>query len=160
MLRKLKIFLETSAISSLEQPNVPQREVDMRELWELLKNEVYDVVISPPVIDELKDTTDLAKRELLFQYINQIKFETIEITKEMHTIARTIIENGIIPENKYFDALHIACAIATKCDCIVSYNFRHINKITTIQGAQEISIKLGHGNINIVEAKPLLIGGI
>jgi len=157
--KKIKIFFETSAISNLEQPNVPHREADMKALWELLTDEIYDVVISPPVIDELRDTSDVKKRDLLFRYLDKIKFDSIELTEEIYTITHTIIDSGVVPENKYFDALHIACAIATNCDCIVPYNFRHINRISTIKGAQAISIKLGHGNINIIEASPLLIKG-
>ena len=42
-MRKIKIYFETSAISNLEQPNMPEAMADMRALWERLIQGEYIV---------------------------------------------------------------------------------------------------------------------
>ena len=155
-MKKIKIYLETSAISNLYQLNKPKEMADMKALWELLKQGEYDVVISQTVIKELSDTKDVKKRELLFDYLDQIDLDTAEISEEMLKVAQLVIQQGILTENNYNDCEHIAYALITNCDCIVSYNFRHLVKIRTITGVQRLANIHGYGNINIVSADYLL----
>ena len=155
-MKKIKIYLETSAISNLYQLNKPKEMADMKALWELLKQGEYDVVISQTVIKELNDTKDDTKREMLFDYLDQIDLDTAEISEEMLKIAQLVILQGILTENSYNDCEHVAYALITNCDCIVSYNFRHLVKIRTITGVQRLANIHGYGNINIVSADYLL----
>ena len=64
-------------------------------------------------------------------------------------MANKYMENKIIPANKRVDALHIAIASVNDLDIILSFNFKHINKLKTktlipatnlISGYREISI--------------------
>ena len=158
-MKKLKLFLETSAISSLSQPNEPERESDMKALWELIKQGVYDVIVSDTVILELNDTKDISKKGYLMDQIEQIPHETVLVADEIKLLARYMIELGIIPESSYNDSEHLACSLITNCDCLVSYNFKHLNKIRVIAAVQKLAIKLGYNVINIVEANKLIEKG-
>ena len=82
-----------------------------------------------------------------------------EITDDIHSIAESIILNGVLPEKNYNDCLHIASAIANACDCVVSYNFKHLVNIQTIKGVRAISNLHGNGNIDIVSAITLIQRG-
>lgn len=46
MNRKLKVYLDTSVISHLQQEDVPEKMADTRQLWEMFKNRKYDVYLS------------------------------------------------------------------------------------------------------------------
>ena len=46
-------------------------------------------------------------------------------------LAEKYMMNNIIPKKKRMDALHIAIASANEMDIILSYNFKHINKLMT-----------------------------
>ena len=58
-------------------------------------------------------------------------------------LANRYLETGVIPENKYEDALHIAFSTYYDFDILLSWNFRHlanikkqaqINSINKIEG--------------------------
>ena len=53
-MRKLKIYLDTSVISHLDAPDVPEKQDDTRKLWDDIKIGKYDVVISDITIDEME----------------------------------------------------------------------------------------------------------
>jgi predicted nucleic acid-binding protein len=157
--KKLKIYLDTSTIGYLEEETSPKEMDDMQKLWELLKRNGYEVIISPVVVDELMSNSNITKRNILLNYLKQISYDIVDITNEVHTIARLVIQNGILTDKNYNDCLHIACAISNNCDCLVSYNFKHLVNIRTIKGVRAISNLTGYGNIDIVSAVALIQKG-
>ncbi len=46
MNRKLKVYLDTSVISYLEQEDVPEKMADTKRLWEMFKEGKWDVYLS------------------------------------------------------------------------------------------------------------------
>jgi predicted nucleic acid-binding protein len=158
-MKRIKIYLETSAISNLDQPNMQNEMADMHVLWDLIKQGEFDVVISSTVIDELIAIKDTVKRDNLLDYLAEIKYEPVFISDEIRTIANQIILNGILSAKCYEDCEHLACAITSNCDCIVSYNFKHLVNFRTIHGARAISNLHGYGNIDIMPASILIQKG-
>ena len=51
---------------------------------------------------------------------------------EKMEIAQQIIDMGILTKKSYDDCQHIGAAITSECDCIISWNFKHIVNIKTI----------------------------
>ena len=158
-MRKLKVYLDTSAIGYLDEISSPKEMEEMRTLWTLIIDGEYSAVISPVVIDELMANMNIAKRNMLLNKLKQIKYAIAEITGEVHEIAKSLVLNGVLPDRNYNDCLHIACAITNMCDCIVSYNFKHLVNISTIKGVRAISNLHGNGNIDIVSAITLIQKG-
>ena len=156
---KLKIYLDTSAIGYLDEISSPVEMNEMHELWKLIKNGEYSAIMSPIVIDELMANLNTTKRDLLLGYLTQIEYTMIEITDEVQKIAQSVILNGVLTDKNYNDCLHIACAITSRCDCLVSYNFKHLVNIQTIKGVRAISNLHGNGNIDIVSAITLIQKG-
>ena len=155
-MRKIKIYFETSAISNLEQPNMLEAMANMRALWERLIQGEYEVVLSDTVFDELYDIKDKNKLDILLNYLEQIEYDRIRLSDEVDTLTELIIEQGILPREKYRDCQHLACTLIADCDCIVSYNFGDINRLKTITGIQKLAILHGYRIINIVDAAKLL----
>ena len=73
----------------------------------------------------------------------------ITITEEALLLRQAYLDAGIVTQKSTADALHVALATVTKCQLIVSWNFKHIvhfqkvplyRAINTINGYPEISI--------------------
>ena len=78
-MKKLKIYLDTSAIGYLdEQPSQKEME-EMFELWKLLKCSEYEVIISQIVVDELMANCNLTKRDILFEYLKLINHNVVDL---------------------------------------------------------------------------------
>lgn len=54
------------------------------------------------------------------------------------------------------DCQHIAAAVVTECNCIISWNFKHIVNIKTIHGVRAITNLTGYKTIDILSPTVLL----
>lgn len=63
----------------------------------------------------------------------------VQINDNVADIAQQIIEMGILTKKSYDDCQHIGAAIVSECDCIISWNFKHIVNIKTIRGIRAIT---------------------
>lgn len=155
---KLKVYLDTSVISHLLQEDVPGKMADTRQLWEMFCSNRYDVYLSTVTLEELKGCSE-PKQSLLFDYLGQIDYTLIQISDNIVEIAQQIIDMGILTEKSYDDCQHIAAAIISECDCIISWNFKHIVNIKTIRGVRAITNLKGHKPIEILNPSVLLESG-
>ena len=152
---KLKVYLDTSVISYLEQEDVPEKMSNTLELWEIFKREKYNLYISTVTLQEIEDCPE-PKRSILYQYLSEIKYTIIDIKQMVSNIARQLIEMHILPSKSYDDCQHIAAAVEAVCDCIVSWNFKHIVNIKTIRGVRAITNLKGYKPIEILNPSVLL----
>ena len=159
MMKKLKLYFDSSSISALEQDSKPERMADMQALWEMVKQGDYDAVISNALTIELNKIKDIKKREMLFYRLTEINAEFVEITEKVKEITQIIIQSGILTENNYEDCTHIGCAMVSGCDIIVSYNIKHMVNIRVIRGVRRISFIEGYGDIDIMTAEALINKG-
>ena len=67
------------------------------------------------------------------------------------------VENDIIPENCFNDALHIAIVTINNIDILVSWNFAHLVNINTRHKVKGVNLLNDYSEIEIVS--PLEIGG-
>ena len=147
--RKLKVYLDTSVISYLEQDDAPEKMADTRAVWETLKKGDYDIFVSQVVLKELNDCKDLRKKEQFFKHLHEINFNIVSITEDTIALAEKFIDFGILKQKSLDDCQHIAAAILNDCDIIISWNFKHIvnvktirviNVSTTMQGRKDLLI--------------------
>ena len=136
-MRKLKVYLDTSVISHLLQEDVPEKMADTRQLWEMFKAGKYDVYLSTVTLEEIADCPEPKRSEL-------------------RKLAHKIIDMGILTNKSYDDCQHIAAAIVTECNCIISWNFKHIVNIKTIHGVRAITNLTGYKPIDILSPTVLL----
>ena len=154
-MRKLKIYLDTSVISHLEQEDVPEKMEQTRKLWKILQTGKYDVIISDLVLAEINECKE-PKKSILKQYLAQINYKRVKITEEAEEIAEEIIEEGILHQKSFDDCLHIASAIINDCNIIVSWNFKHMVNVDTINGIRRITFANRYNNIDIYAPYVLL----
>ena len=128
-MRKLKIYLDTSVINFFDASDSPDYMNITREFFDKHLNE-YDVFISEIVLLEITRTTDPERKKALLAVIERYGILVYEkLTPEIELLAGRYITEGLIPENKLNDALHIAFSTFYDFDILLSWNFRHLANI-------------------------------
>ena len=130
---------------------------DTRKLWEMFKAGKYEVYLSTVTLDEVADCPE-PKRSKMYDYLEQIDYSPIEISDDMLDVAQQIIDMGILTMKSFDDCQHIAAAVIYGCDCIVSWNFKHIVNLRTIRGVRAITNLKGYKPIEILNPSVLLEG--
>ncbi len=154
-MKRLKIYLDTSVISHLDQQDTPEKQADTRRLWERVKAGTFDVVLSNVDFDELSKCAP-QKRATLAGYLTQIQFDRVDVNADMLRIADRMVDLGILKKKSYEDCQHIAAAVASGCDAIVSWNFKHIVNYNTMQGVKAITALEGRNDLLIFTPSVLL----
>lgn len=154
-MRRLKVYLDTSVISHLLQEDVPEKMADTRKLWEMFQKGVYEVCLSSVTLKEVSDCPE-PKRTELRNYLKQIQYSVFDITREVSEVARQITDMGILTVKSFDDCQHIGAAVVNNCDCIISWNFKHIVNIKTIRGVRAITNLQGYKPIEIWSPSVLL----
>jgi len=154
-MRKLKIYLDTSVIGYLDQHDDPTRMNDTLKLWKDIQMGRYDVYISSVGLAEIGRCHE-EKRNTLESFLSSIDFQTVTITEEMESLANQIIKQGILSQKSFDDCVHIAAAVAIECDIIVSWNFKHMVNIKTINGVRAINLLNGYKPIDIYSPEVLV----
>ena len=149
-MKKLKIYLDTSIIGYLYQETQPEKMSETQKLWKQIKNGVYEVVISDLLLVELSNNPNEAIRNKLLRFLTEIEYKIVGITSETERLAVCIISQGILTQKNYGDCLHIATALINDCNLLVSWNFKHLVNIRTINGVRAISSLEGYRSIDIV----------
>ena len=152
---KIKVYLDTSVISYLDQQDAPAEMALTQQVWEKIKSGKYDVYISDVVLRELNDCKE-EKRNKLLNYLKEIQFQTVEITDKTMKLAEKFIDFGVLKKKSFDDCQHIAAAIVSDCDIIISWNFKHIVNVKTIRGVKVITTMEGFKDLLIYQPTALL----
>ena len=154
-MRRLKVYLDTSVVSHLMQEDVPAKMADTLQLWQLFLKGIYEVYVSTVTLEEISACPE-PKRSRLREYLGEISFTTLDISNDAAEVAQQIIDMGILTQKSYDDCQHIGAAVVNECDCIISWNFKHIVNIKTIRGVRAITNLKGYRPIEILNPSVLL----
>jgi len=89
-------------------------------------------------------------------FCSQINYKLISFNEQIIELAKRYVEEGIISSKFFDDAIHIAAATVYECDILVSWNFKHIVKVKTIQGVNGINKLIGYKEIQLVSPAMML----
>jgi predicted nucleic acid-binding protein len=156
MMKRLKLYLDTSVISHLSAPDTPEKMADTLALWDNIKSNKYHVLISDITFEELSRCSQ-PKKSLLNQYINEIDFENPVETNESGELLQHYLQYRVLSEKNRDDLRHIALATVLMCDIVVSWNFKHFVNINTINKVQAVNQLQGYPAIKILP--PSMITG-
>jgi len=154
-MHKFKIYLDTSVISHLNQLDVPDKMDDTLALWEDIKQGMHDVYVSNVALDEIAENNE-RKRIILLRYLAEIDYTLVSVNDEIRAYANKIVDDGILTKKHYDDCLHIGCAVVNQCHIILSWNFRHMVKVKTVNGVRSINAMLGYHGIDIFSPNMLI----
>ena len=157
-MRKLKIYLDTSVISHLDQQDAPEKMRDTHRLWDNIKAGLFDVVLSEASFFELAKCSQ-EKHSILSDFLMQIEYEYVDVTDDVLRTAELFVDMKILTRKSYVDCQHISAAIHSECDVIVSWNFQHMVNVRTIRGVKVITAMEGRKDILICSPNMLNEGG-
>ena len=154
-MNKIKVYLDTSVFSYLDQKDAPERMKETHDVWEIFRKGYYEIYISDVVVYEINKCSR-EKREILLDYLDQIDYNIIETDERTVILAEKFIDLGFLKRKSYDDCRHIAAAILTGCDFIVSWNFKHIVNVKTIRGIRAVTTYEGYKDLMIYPPSALL----
>ena len=145
-----KIYLDTSVISYLQQEDSPEKTEITNRFWnKLKKRKDVKVYLSDIAMAELNKCHE-PKLSFMKRKITEINFTLLDKNAEVETLSDKITSLGILPVKSHDDCYHIALAVLNECNYIVSWNFKHLVNVKTINGIRAITTLQGYTPVDIV----------
>lgn len=85
----------------------------------------------------------------MLSLIERYNIKVIDADDEAVRLAGVYVQNNVIPAKYRMDGTHIAIASINELDCILSFNFQHINKLKTKRMTELINLNEGYKGIII-----------
>jgi predicted nucleic acid-binding protein len=153
-MHKPKVYLETTMFNYFVDETKEDNPVTVA-FFETIRLGQYDGYTSTYAVEEMENAAE-PKRTDMLALIDKYKITVLDASEEADRLAGIYIKNGIIPEKKNIDALHIAIATVHDIGIILSYNFKHINKLKTKTMVPAINQSEGYLPVIITQPKEVI----
>jgi predicted nucleic acid-binding protein len=153
-IRKLRLYLETTVFNYYFDTDRDGHEDTVR-LFEAIGRGKFEGYASEYVTEELERTQEPKRSEML-TLVEKYGIKILDYVEQIKQLTVLYIENRIIPEKYRIDSAHIAMASIYNLDCIVSYNFKHINRSKTKILTAHINREAGYSGVVICTSKEVL----
>jgi len=140
----IKIYLETTIFNRFLEKD-REYNIETENLFEKILNNEVEAFTSAYVLEELDKAFEPKRTEML-NLIKEYNITVLEINQKAYELSESYIEMGIIPQKFKIHGIHIAMAAINDMDCIVSLNFRHINKLKTKMATEIMHRMKGYNN--------------
>lgn len=119
-----------------------------RAFIDMVEQGTFTMIVSPVVEAEINHpATPLMVKDIYRRLLGIT--EIVSITPEAIKLQTSYIKQGIVGAQWEDDALHVAVASVSKCDLIVSWNFKHIVNFRKIPLYNAINIINGYPELRI-----------
>ena len=141
---KQRVYIETTIVSYLtaQTSRDPARAVHQgitRRWWGSQRTK-YDLRVSQFVLDEAGDgDAGAAKKRLEALRDVPILADSVQA----RTLAKAIVEAGLLPQKAGIDALHLAMAAVHEVDVLLTWNCRHLANANKVRHLQVVNTELG-----------------
>jgi len=143
---KLRVYLDTSVFSVYYDDRTPDRQGETKAFW--LRLNEFEAATSELAREELVLTPDSGQRSKLLALMEGLTVHAV--TDEMKTLAHRYVEKDVFAIKVFNDALHVAAAVLTRQDMLVSWNFKHLVNRQRRAKINDINISLGLPTIEIL----------
>ena len=140
---KQTYYLDTSIWNFYYAEDTPDFQKATVEFLRNLDDSKEEIFISQVVLDEISAAPEI-KRVKLERLITQRKPTFLELHQEIEELALRYIEEGVLRETDYADALHIAIASVYEVEYLLSWNFRHIANIPKSEKVNAVNLLSGY----------------
>ena len=147
--RKLKIYLDTSVISYLFADEAPEKMAETKKLWQDIVANKYDVYLSDTTLLEIMKCGE-PKKSAMTKELEKIIYTHLEINDEVKFLKNEYINNGVLSPNSVDDCYHIAFAVASRCNVIASWNFKHLVNYKTNSKVKIVNAIINYGEVSII----------
>jgi predicted nucleic acid-binding protein len=143
---KLRIYLDTSIFSAYYDDRAPDRRAQTEEFWARIA--AFEVSTSELAREELQKTPDRDRRMKLLKLLDSLDVHSV--TEEIKKLAQNYVKAGVFAPIMLNDAVHIAAAVITRQDILLSWNFKHMVNRTRRAKVNEVNISKGLPSIEII----------
>jgi len=143
----MKLYLETTMFNYYFDTE-RDGHADTVRLFEAIGRGEYEGYTSEYVIFELKRAEE-PKRSDMLSLINKYGIIVLDFEDEAIRLANLYVGYKIIPQRKLLDGAHIGIASYHNLNCILSFNFEHINKLKTKDMTALVNLREGYKGIII-----------
>lgn len=150
----MRVYLDTSIFGGFFDKEFRK---ETKRLFELFEQEKLSPVISAITVVELYEGAPERVIQLLTS-LKATKLETLELTENCELLADKYIEEKVVSEKYFEDALHVAISTVYKVDVLVSWNFKHIVNLNRIEGFNRVNNSLNYDEIEIRSPKEFYYG--
>lgn len=142
---KMLIYLDTSVASAYFDDRDMSRMLATRAFWTRMDSN--EASISDLVIQEVRRTSDPLVRATIEGTLRPLT--VLIVDDEAARLAEQYLRSGVFGPSSGIDALHVATATVTRMDFVVSWNFRHMVKIQTVQRVNSVNLAQGYRTVDI-----------
>src|SRR5262245_32490136 len=146
MTPKLRVYLDTSVISALGDARAPDRQQLTQEFF--ARAEEFELFSSQLTKDEVSKTRDEQRRLEMLARLQGLQL--LPITTEAVELSGRYIAARAMPEAAPEDALHVAIAVTTHQDILLSWNFKHLVNRRRRAMLDSVNASLGLPRISIL----------
>ena len=149
--RKLRIYLDTSVVSTIDAPHLPDKEAITQEFFRMMEEqpEDYEVFISPVSLEEIGNAPETIQ-ERSFAVLESIRAVEIPVKEEADDLSQSYIAAEVLSKKHINDLLHVAYAVSARCDFIVNWNMKHLVRAWTIERVNAVNFENHYPTIQIV----------
>ncbi len=143
---KLRVYVDTSVFSALIDERAPERCAETEEFFARLGE--LDASTSLLARDELEQTPEGGRRAQLLGLLDGLTVHPV--SDEALALARRYVDGGVFGPVTFSDAVHVAVAVLTGQDVVVSWNFKHLVNRRRRAKVNEVNVSMGLRTIEIV----------
>lgn len=139
----MRVYVDTSVFGGVFDPEF---ERGSKLFFEQAAAGRFDIYVS---IITRREIEKAPKQVQGFYESKSDRLHSIEISDEAINLQASYMARGILTPKSIDDAMHVALASVTRCDMIISWNFRHIVHQQKIAGFHNANILAGYPPIQI-----------
>jgi hypothetical protein len=144
-----RIYLESSIWGMLAPGQNPAYQAPTRELLDQCVAGIHSPCISDVVAAEVQQAPPDVQLVVLRE-LERVSPILLAMPPEAETLAQRFLQEGILPPRRLDDARHVACAMVSEIDLLVSWNYRHIANVRKSARFNAVALLAGwRGNLEI-----------
>ena len=146
IIMKLRVYLDTSVFSAYYDERLTDRQHQTEEFW--ARWDEFEVATSELAQQELAQTPDPVRRAQLQALLTGVTI--YPLTGEIRQLTQQYLQAGVFTPVMLNDALHVAAAVLTRQDILLSWNFKHLVNRRRRARIHEINTALGLPTLEIL----------
>ncbi len=143
---KQRVYLDTSVLSAIDDTRWPDRAEMTQSFW--AKRDHFELCTSEVARLEIEGTSDTARRTQMLALFEQITVHPL--TPEMEALASEYVKAGVFPKKVLEDALHVAAAVLTRNQILLSWNYKHLVNRSRRAAVTAINLARGLPTVEII----------
>jgi len=151
----MKLYLETTIPNFLFADDAPEKKQITEVFFQWLRICPHELCVSPLVEQEL-DAAAEPKRGKMRRVLRALPLTNLLITSEAEDLAEAYLAGGAIRRRSEDDALHVAIAVCSRADIVVTWNMRHLARPSRVSRINAVNAARGYPPVRVETPKEVL----